>query len=39
MLGVLQKIGFDDVGSFGDSTAPMDLNGAAPATTTDVAAK
>ena len=37
MLSVLQKIGFDDVGSFGDSTAPMDLNSAAPATTNDVA--
>jgi hypothetical protein len=39
MLSVLQKIGFDDVGSFGDSTAPMDLNSAAPATTNEVAAK
>ena len=39
MLSVLQKVGFDDVGSFGDSTAPMDLNSAAPATTNDVAAK
>ena len=39
MLSVLQKVGFDDVGSFGDSTAPMDLNSAAPAATNDVAAK
>jgi len=39
MLGVLQKVGFDDVGSFGDSTAAMDLNAAAPATTNEVAAK
>jgi hypothetical protein len=39
MLSVLQKVGFDDVGSFGDSTAPMDLNAAAPATTNEVAAK
>jgi hypothetical protein len=39
MLSVLQKVGFDDVGSFGDSTAPMDLSAAAPATTNEVAAK
>jgi Protein of unknown function (DUF1552) len=39
MLSVLQKVGFDDVGSFGDSTAAMDLNAAAPATTNEVAAK
>jgi hypothetical protein len=39
MLSVLHKIGFDDVSSFGDSAAEMDLNSAAPAATTEVAAK
>jgi hypothetical protein len=39
MLSVLHKIGLDDVSSFGDSTAAMDLNNAAPAATTEVAAK
>ena len=39
MLSVLHKIGIDDVSSFGDSTAEMDLNSAAPAVTTEVAGK
>ena len=39
MLSVLHKIGLDDVSSFGDSTAEMDLNNAAPAVTTEVAGK
>jgi hypothetical protein len=39
MLSVLHKIGIDDVSSFGDSTSEMDLNNAAPAVTTDIAAK
>ena len=39
MLSVLHKIGIDDVSSFGDSTAEMDLNSAAPPATTEVAAK
>jgi hypothetical protein len=36
MLSVLQKVGFDDVASFGDSTAALDLNNAVPAATTEV---
>jgi hypothetical protein len=39
MLSVLHKVGFDDLASFGDSTAEMDLNNATPAATTEVAAK
>jgi hypothetical protein len=39
MLSVLHKVGFDDLASFGDSTAEMDLNSAAPAATTNIAAK
>src|SRR6266545_109123 len=36
MLSVLHKVGFDDLSSFGDSTAEMDLNNAVPAATTEV---
>jgi Protein of unknown function (DUF1552) len=40
MLSVLQKIGFDDLASFGDSTAAFDVNNAVPPAATDaVAAK
>src|SRR5438067_11725956 len=38
MLGVLHSLGVDEP-SFGDSTAAMDLNSAAPVATTDVAAR
>jgi hypothetical protein len=33
MLSVLQKVGLDDLSSFGDSTGALDLNAAAPTTT------
>jgi hypothetical protein len=36
MLGVLNALGVEETG-FGDSTAAMDLNNAAPAATNDVA--
>jgi hypothetical protein len=39
MLSVLQKVGFDDVTSFGDSTAALDLNNTVPAATTEAAGK
>jgi Protein of unknown function (DUF1552) len=39
MLTMLQMLGCEDVESFGDSTGAMDLNKAAPAQTTEVAAK
>jgi hypothetical protein len=38
MLSVVHALGIDEP-SFGDSTAAMDLNNAAPASTTDVAAR
>jgi uncharacterized protein DUF1552 len=34
MLGFAHALGFDDMQTFGDSNAPMDLNNAAPAATT-----
>jgi hypothetical protein len=39
MLTMLHMLGCEDVESFGDSTGAMDLNNAAPAPTTEVAAK
>jgi hypothetical protein len=39
MLTMLHMLGRDDMETFGDSTGSLDLNNAAPPTTTDVQAK